>query len=152
MGATNRTLDAAMVDRVLAHVSSEGKTREIVAPFTGEVLAEVPISTPEDVRAAYARARAAQETWAALPVRERIAPFLRLHDALLDRRQELLDIVQWETGKARRHAYEEVADVAGCTLYYARRAPACWSRSAGRASSRSPPARPSCATPRASSR
>ncbi|WP_328855595.1 succinic semialdehyde dehydrogenase [Microbispora hainanensis] len=123
MGATNRTLDAAMVDRVLAHVSSEGKTREIVAPFTGEVLAEVPISTPEDVRAAYARARAAQETWAALPVRERIAPFLRLHDALLDRRQELLDIVQWETGKARRHAYEEVADVAGCTLYYARRAP-----------------------------
>ncbi|MEU7689575.1 succinic semialdehyde dehydrogenase [Microbispora hainanensis] len=123
MGATNRTLDAAMVDRVLTHVSSEGKTREIVAPFTGEVLAEVPISTPEDVRAAYARARAAQETWAALPVRERIAPFLRLHDALLDRRQELLDIVQWETGKARRHAYEEVADVAGCTLYYARRAP-----------------------------
>ena len=123
MGATNRTLDAAMVGRILTHVSSEGKTREIVAPFTGEVLAEVPISTPEDVRAAYARARAAQETWAALPVRERIAPFLRLHDALLDRRQELLDIVQWETGKARRHAYEEVADVAGCTLYYARRAP-----------------------------
>ncbi|MBB2742369.1 UNVERIFIED_ORG: aldehyde dehydrogenase (NAD+)/succinate-semialdehyde dehydrogenase/glutarate-semialdehyde dehydrogenase [Microbispora rosea subsp. rosea] len=123
MGAMNRTLDAAMVDRILTHVSSEGKTREIVAPFTGEVLAEVPISTPADVRAAYARARAAQEVWAALPVRERITPFLRLHDAMLDRRQELLDIVQWETGKARRHAYEEVADVAGCTLYYARRAP-----------------------------
>ncbi|WP_030508394.1 succinic semialdehyde dehydrogenase [Microbispora rosea] len=123
MGAMNRTLDAAMVDRIVTHVSSEGKTREIVAPFTGEVLAEVPISTPEDVRAAYARARAAQEAWAALPVRERIAPFLRLHDAMLDRRQELLDIVQWETGKARRHAYEEVVDVAGCTLFYARRAP-----------------------------
>ncbi|MGW5261365.1 succinic semialdehyde dehydrogenase [Microbispora sp. NPDC004025] len=122
MGAMNRTLDAAMVDRILAHVSSEGKTREILAPFTGEVLAEVPISTPEDVRAAYARARQAQESWAALPVGERIKPFLRLHDAMLDRRGELLDVVQWETGKARRHAYEELADVAGCTLYYARRA------------------------------
>ncbi|MEV7803766.1 succinic semialdehyde dehydrogenase [Microbispora sp. NPDC088329] len=123
MGAMNRTLDAAMVDRILTHVSSEGKTREILAPFTGQVLAEVPISTLEDVRAAYARARAAQEAWAALPVSERIRPFLRLHDAMLDRRQELLDIVQWETGKARRHAYEELLDVAGCTLYYARRAP-----------------------------
>ncbi|MBX6384737.1 MAG: succinate-semialdehyde dehydrogenase (NADP(+)) [Microbispora sp.] len=123
MGAMNRTLDAAMVDRILTHVSSEGKTRQIVAPFTGEVLAEVPISAPQDVRAAYDRARAAQEAWAALPVRERVKPFLRLHDAMLDRRRELLDIVQWETGKARRHAYEELAHVAGCTLYYARRAP-----------------------------
>lgn len=152
MGAMNRLLDAAMVERILTHVSSEGKTREIFAPFTGELLAEVPISTPEDVRAAYDRARAAQEAWAALPVRERITPFLRLHDAILDRRRELLDVVQWETGKARRHAYEELLDVAGCALYFARRAPACWSRRAGRASSRSPRARPRCGTPRAWSR
>src|SRR5207249_3389038 len=41
----------------------------------------------------------------------------------LDRRAEILDIVQLETGKARRHALEEVLDVAGCALYYARRAP-----------------------------
>ncbi|WP_182874052.1 succinic semialdehyde dehydrogenase [Microbispora sp. H10670] len=123
MGAMNRLLDAAMVERILTHVSSEGKTREIFAPFTGELLAEVPISAPEDVRAAYDRARAAQEAWAALPVRERIKPFLRLHDAILDRRSELLDVVQWETGKARRHAYEELLDVAGCALYFARRAP-----------------------------
>ncbi|GIH72056.1 succinic semialdehyde dehydrogenase [Sphaerimonospora thailandensis] len=123
MAATIRALDAALVDRVLKHVASEGKTTEIPAPFTGEPLAEVPVSTAEDVRTAHARARAAQEAWAALPIRERIEPFLRLHDAMLDRRAELLDIVQWETGKARRHAYEEVLDAAGCTLYYARRAP-----------------------------
>ena len=54
-------------------------------------------------------------------LRERIKPFLRLHDAILDRRDEILDLVQWETGKARRHAFEEVLDVAGCTLYYVRR-------------------------------
>ncbi|WP_036328400.1 succinic semialdehyde dehydrogenase [Microbispora sp. ATCC PTA-5024] len=122
MSAMYRTLDAGVVDRLVTHVSSEGKTQEIRAPFTGDVLAEVPVSTAEDVRRAYAAARAAQEAWAALPVRERVAPFLRLHDAMIDRRRELLDIVQWETGKARRHANEELLDVVGCTLYFARRA------------------------------
>ncbi|GIH75773.1 succinic semialdehyde dehydrogenase [Planobispora longispora] len=112
-----------MIERVSRQVTSSGKTQAIIAPFTGETLAELPVSTAEDVRAAHARARAAQEAWAALPVRERVRPFLRLHDALLDRREEILDVVQWETGKARRHAFEEVLDVAGCTLYYARRAP-----------------------------
>ncbi|MDI9582054.1 MAG: succinic semialdehyde dehydrogenase [Thermobispora sp.] len=123
MSATTRTLDAVTVNRIIGHVTSEGKTQEIIAPFTGRPLAEIPISTAADVRAAYATAREAQRAWAALPVEERVRPFLRLHDAILDRREELLDIVQWETGKARRHAYEEVLDVVGCTLYYARRAP-----------------------------
>jgi succinate-semialdehyde dehydrogenase/glutarate-semialdehyde dehydrogenase len=123
MAATIRTLDSTMVDRVLAHVTSEGKTRQSAVPFTGEPLADVPISSADDVRTAYAKARAAQKAWAALPVRERTRPFLRLHDAMIDRRDEILDIVQTETGKARRHAFEEVLDVAGCSLYFARRAP-----------------------------
>ncbi|GIH89491.1 succinic semialdehyde dehydrogenase [Planobispora siamensis] len=122
LGAT-RTLDPLMIERVVRHVTSGGKTQVVLAPFTGETLAELPVSTAEDVRAAHAAARRAQREWAALPVRERVKPFLRLHDALLDRREEILDVVQWETGKARRHAFEEVLDVAGCTLYYARRAP-----------------------------
>ncbi|MGV9778814.1 succinic semialdehyde dehydrogenase [Streptosporangium sp. NPDC003464] len=122
LGAT-RTLDPSMIERVVRQVTSSGKTQTITAPFTGEPLAELPVSTAEDVRAAHARAREAREAWAALPVQERIKPFLRLHDAILDRREEILDVVQWETGKARRHAFEEVLDVAGCTLYYVRRAP-----------------------------
>ncbi|NUP64499.1 MAG: succinate-semialdehyde dehydrogenase (NADP(+)) [Nonomuraea sp.] len=105
------------------HVTSSGKTREITAPFTGEPLAELPISTADDVRLAYERARAAQAEWAARPAAARARPFLLLHDAILDRRDEILDIVQNETGKARKHAFEEVLDVAGCSLYYARRAP-----------------------------
>ncbi|RSN00344.1 succinic semialdehyde dehydrogenase [Nonomuraea sp. WAC 01424] len=105
------------------HVTSSGKTRQITAPFTGEPLAELPISTADDVRLAYERARAAQAEWAARPGVARARPFLLLHDAILDRRDEILDIVQDETGKARKHAFEEVLDVAGCSLYYARRAP-----------------------------
>ncbi|MFC5815633.1 succinic semialdehyde dehydrogenase [Nonomuraea harbinensis] len=104
------------------HVTT-GRTRQIIAPFTGEPLAELPLAGAEDVREAYRRARAAQEEWAARPVQERVKPFLRLHDVILDRREEILDLLQDETGKARSHAFEEVLDVAGCVLYYARRAP-----------------------------
>ncbi|WP_371780845.1 succinic semialdehyde dehydrogenase [Streptosporangium subroseum] len=121
-GAT-RTLDPNMIERIVRQVTSSEKTQEIIAPFTGEPLAELPVSTAKDVQAAHAVAREARKAWAALPVRERIKPFLQLHDAILDRRDEILDLVQWETGKARRHAFEEVLDVAGCTLYYVRRAP-----------------------------
>ncbi|MER6943543.1 succinic semialdehyde dehydrogenase [Nonomuraea sp. NPDC000554] len=105
------------------HVTSSGGTREIIAPFTGEPLTELPVSSPDDVRTAYGKARAAGTGWAALPAVERARPFLLLHDAILDRRDEILDILQDETGKARKHAFEEVLDVAGCALYYARRAP-----------------------------
>jgi succinate-semialdehyde dehydrogenase/glutarate-semialdehyde dehydrogenase len=113
----------ARIERLASRiVSSGGGTTTITAPFTGEPLAELRVTTADDVRLAYDRARAAQEAWAALPVRERAKPFLRLVDAAVDRREEILDIVQLETGKARRHAFEEVLDVSLCSLYYARRA------------------------------
>lgn len=123
MAGELRVPDPALLDRLLRHVTSEGKTRTVVAPFTGAPLAEVPISSAEDVRRAYRQAREAQEAWAELPVKDRIRPFERLHDAILDRRADLLDVIQWETGKARRHAYEEVLDVAASSLHYVRKAP-----------------------------
>lgn len=111
------------LDRLASSVVSSGKTITVTTPFTGAPLVELPVSDASDVATAYERARAAQAAWSALPHAERAAPFLRFHDAILDRREELLDIVQLETGKARRHAFEEVMDTAGCTLYYARRTP-----------------------------
>ncbi|MFF4649452.1 succinic semialdehyde dehydrogenase [Streptomyces sp. NPDC001380] len=92
------------------------------APLTGEVLAELPLSTPDDVADAYRRARAAQPAWAALPVRRRTAVLLRFHDLLLARQDEALDLVQAETGKARIHAFEEVLAVAGAARHYGRAA------------------------------
>ena len=113
----------AGLDRLTAAVVSSGATTTVTTPFTASPLVELPFSSPEDVATAYERAGEAQRAWAALPPAERAAPFVRFHDALLDRREEILDILQLETGKARRHAFEEVMDAAGCTLYYARRAP-----------------------------
>ena len=45
--------------------------------------------------------------------------FLRFHDLLLERQNEVLDIIQLETGKARRHAFEEILDTAVVCRYYA---------------------------------
>jgi succinate-semialdehyde dehydrogenase / glutarate-semialdehyde dehydrogenase len=91
-------------------------------PFTGEQLAELPESTPQDVADAYARARSAQRAWAATPVRRRAAVLLRFHDLLLRRQSEILDLVQLETGKARLHAHEEMLGAALVARHYGRRA------------------------------
>lgn len=103
--------------------ATTGRIQQIIAPFTGEPLAELALAGADDVREAYRKARVAQAAWAARPVSERVKPFLRLHDVILDRREEILDLLQDETGKARSHAFEEVLDVAGCVLHHARRAP-----------------------------
>jgi acyl-CoA reductase-like NAD-dependent aldehyde dehydrogenase len=54
-------------------------------------------------------------------VAERAKVFRRYHDLVLGN-QQLLDLVQAQTGKARHNAVEETLDVAGMSLYYARHA------------------------------
>jgi len=104
-------------------VSSTGETADTVAPFTGERLAAVPVSSLDDVRTAFDRARDAQRQWAATSPKDRAEVLLRYHDLVLDRQDRLLDLIQWESGKARKHAFEEIADVAITARYYARRGP-----------------------------
>ncbi|QRX97169.1 succinate-semialdehyde dehydrogenase (NADP(+)) [Streptomyces noursei] len=101
-----------------------GGTTANHTPFTGEKLADLPESTPEDVATAFERARAAQERWAKVPVRQRAAVLLRFHDLVLRRQAEVLDLIQLETGKARLHAHEEVQAVAVAARHYGRKAPA----------------------------
>ncbi len=97
--------------------------RDVTSPLTGEVLGEVPIGTADDVAAAVAEARRVQQRWAQRPVRERAAVLLRYHDLVLDRQDELLDLIQAENGKARVWAFEEILDQAVTARYYARLAP-----------------------------
>src|SRR3954463_7924836 len=92
---------------------------QIEQPFTGKPLGSVPKCGPDDVRAAIERARAAQEDWARTSFAERKRILMRYHDLVLDKQEELLDLLQIESGKARRHAFEEVLDVAIPARYYA---------------------------------
>ncbi|MFM7063492.1 MAG: succinic semialdehyde dehydrogenase, partial [Actinomycetes bacterium] len=111
--------------RLTAQVVSSGESPAVtmLAPFSGEPLAELPQCTPDEVLAAAERARAAQRKWARVPMKERARVFLRLHDLVLDAREQIMDVIQAENGKSRRDAFLEVADIAITCRYYARTAP-----------------------------
>lgn len=90
----------------------------VESPFSGEVVGSVPAGTPRDMEEAFARARSAQRSWAERPIEERAAVLIRLHDAILEQQDEILDLIQMESGKARIHAFEEILDVAMVARYY----------------------------------
>ncbi len=114
-----------MVARLIPLVATGpgAPTRPTVAPATGRTVAQVPVCTSDDVARAVDRARRAQPAWAAQDVIERAAVLDRVHDLVLARREVALDLIQTENGKARAHAYEEVADIALAARYYARTGP-----------------------------
>lgn len=120
-----RTAADVVTPEVVAHLTrgvvGSGRTAGR-SPFTGEKLADLPESTPEDVATAFERARAAQGAWAAVPPGRRGAVLLRFHDLLLERQAEVLDLIQLETGKARLHAHEEVQGLAVEARHYGRKA------------------------------
>ncbi|MFC9812882.1 aldehyde dehydrogenase family protein [Streptomyces virginiae] len=71
---------------------------EVVNPADGQVIAEVPAGTEEDVDAAVRAARAALPGWAATPPAERAALIGALRDALQARTGELTETVTAELG------------------------------------------------------
>src|SRR4051812_7951769 len=117
----SKRLSAAQLETLAARVHTEAPREgmEVEQPFTGDLLGVVPRCAVEDVAPAIARARAAQVGWAQTSFAERKAILLRFHDLMLARQEEILDLVQLESGKARRHAFEEVLDVAIVSRYYA---------------------------------
>ena len=110
---------SALTSRIAA---TSGRTHEVRSPLNGAPLAHVPQSSTTDVAEAFARARRAQESWARVPVAERAAALLRLHDLVLDRQDEIVDLIVWESGKARKHAFDEPLHIALTARYYGRTA------------------------------
>ena len=100
LSADSRTEDAAAP---AAH-APRSATIETFDPRTGAPLAVVPDAGPDVVAAAVARARAAAPTWGALTFKERAGHLLVVRDRLLDRADELVDVICAETGKQRAEA------------------------------------------------
>jgi acyl-CoA reductase-like NAD-dependent aldehyde dehydrogenase len=68
-------------------------------PATGELLSEHSIASPEEVRAAVLRARAAQPAWNALGINRRIAIIRKFQKILLRDREALARKITAEAGK-----------------------------------------------------
>lgn len=120
-GQISAHVSRAVLDRLAARVTSAEPRPPLVVemPFKGVPLGEVPHCQPEDVAEAARRASAAQPAWSNRPVAERAKLMLRFHDLALKRQDEVLDLIQLENGKARRHAYEEILDICLVARYYA---------------------------------
>ena len=108
---------AALSERV--QTAGERERMEVDQPFTGGPLGSVPKCTEEDVKLAIERAREVQKRWREVRYEERKAVLMRYHDLVLERQEELLDLIQLEAGKARRHAFEEILDQSVVSRYYA---------------------------------
>jgi succinate-semialdehyde dehydrogenase/glutarate-semialdehyde dehydrogenase len=82
-------------------VSTGGGRITVPVPFTSEPLGTVPNCTPEEVQEAVRRARLAQPEWARRSLSDRRSILIRFHDLVLARREQVLDLIQLESGKAR---------------------------------------------------
>ncbi|MFQ6171821.1 succinic semialdehyde dehydrogenase [Oryzobacter sp. R7] len=117
-------LDPSRVRHLTARAVASGAGGELTThtPMTGAPLAVLPVADARDVATAVQVARRAQRAWARVPVAQRAGVLLRFHDLVLEHQADLLDLVQLEAGKARAHAFEEVADCAVAARHYGRAA------------------------------
>jgi acyl-CoA reductase-like NAD-dependent aldehyde dehydrogenase len=95
-----------------------------INPATGVPLGDVPDQGEAEVKAAVARARAAQPAWAALSVEDRGRKVARFADLIMSRAEEIIELIVKEGGKTRVEALNtEIAVVADLVRYFVKRAP-----------------------------
>ncbi|MGA8332545.1 MAG: aldehyde dehydrogenase family protein, partial [Mycobacterium sp.] len=83
----------------------------VTCPATGQVVGSVPTTTRSEVEAVAARLRAAQPAWQQMGVDARAQWLGRWRDWLIDHTEELLTLLQLETGKSWGDTNVEIASV-----------------------------------------
>lgn len=91
-------------DNVVDIRAADGRTIRCFDPAARAPLGTVPVDTPEQVKAAIERARAAQIGWAETDFAKRRAVLGRMIDHLLSHAHELVDVVVKDAGKTRENA------------------------------------------------
>jgi betaine-aldehyde dehydrogenase len=98
-----------------------GKTRDVINPADGSVIATVAEGAAEDVQRAVAAAKRAfyEDGWMVTPPVERARLMFALADALEQRTDEFAKLETLNNGKALREAQFDVSDAVACFRYYA---------------------------------
>ncbi|MCY0880606.1 MAG: aldehyde dehydrogenase family protein, partial [Firmicutes bacterium] len=99
--------------------ATEGGYVDNINPATGEVLAQVPQSTPADVNQAVQAALVAQRAWRLVPAPQRALILFRAGDLLRQRKEELAQILTTEMGKVIEEARGEVQEAIDMAFYMA---------------------------------
>ncbi|WP_139977564.1 succinic semialdehyde dehydrogenase [Nocardioides litoris] len=114
----------ALLDRLVARVpSTAGGTWKLTEVYTGEVLVELPQSTPADIERAFVEARRAQAEWSQWPLAKRLKVMKKAHALFVRNAQLTADLIQVESGKNRRMAIEETCDPPMVLSHYIKHAP-----------------------------
>jgi betaine-aldehyde dehydrogenase len=106
MATTTRTklqnfIDGEFVD------AADGATEEVTNPANGEVIAEMPLSTEEDVDRAVAAAKRAFGEWSTTPPGERAAALFRIADLIEENADVLSDLEAADAGKPRNAFHDD---------------------------------------------
>ena len=82
-----------------------GKTVDSFSPLTGELIGSVPALAPGDVQAVVDDVASVQPFWAQLPLSGRARYMLKTAQVILDRLDELAELLALEQGKPINEAY-----------------------------------------------
>ena len=88
--------------------ASSGETMEVLNPSTGEVIAEVPRASAEDVDRAVQAAKKALVEWLETTPAERAEMLLKLADALDEHGDEIAELESLNVGKPLSSARDEI--------------------------------------------
>lgn len=99
--------------------SSDGTRIDVLDPSTADSLTSVASGSSDDAMAAVEAASEAQEAWAATSPRERATILDRAFQLMIDRKDELAELIVQEMGKALPEAAGEVAYAAEFYRWYA---------------------------------
>jgi betaine-aldehyde dehydrogenase len=112
--------------------TADGRTADLVDPSNGEVFAQAPVSSEEDVDRAMAAAATAFEGWRDSTPSERQKALIRIADAIEARADELVDAEVRNTGKPRGLTLsEEIPPMVDQIRFFAGAARVLEGRSAG---------------------
>lgn len=103
--------------------ASARKTIVVNSPNNGEKLGEVPAFSVEEARDMIAKARAAQPGWEEAGFEVRCQLMHRFADVLIERMDEVADLISRENGKTLQEAFTtEIIPVINLTRYFAKNA------------------------------
>jgi acyl-CoA reductase-like NAD-dependent aldehyde dehydrogenase len=118
--------DVMAVSESATAVNQAGSDREYLSvtnPISGNSIGKIPITTPEAVRAAFLRAKAAQPAWDARGTQARSKLILAWVDLLWEKQKDIIQTIRDEMGKTETSAFMEVGVIYNTTLYYLHHAP-----------------------------
>jgi len=102
--------------------ASDGGSFPVTDPATEETIAEVASATLADCAEAVELAHKAGNAWAATPPREKAEILRRAFDRMIERKQEIAELIVRENGKALRDALGEAAYAAEFFRWYSEEA------------------------------